>query len=158
MPVSAIDPADPNATQDEFEITRDELSSPEQLELAEESQPIRSSSNDLGAVVAPCSAKAKAADVTAADAAQLEIDTAEVDARAIGRGRRFLPTADSSSTPARSPPAAAAAARREPPTPVAELLRRTHHHATCGRRHHEPPVDDGTTTPPADDGGGGITP
>ena len=50
------------------------------------------------------------------------IDTAEVDARALGRARSASPNAASSSTPARQPTAVAAGGggrRREPPTPAA---------------------------------------
>jgi hypothetical protein len=89
LAVSALDPADPNAAQDEYVITRDELDSLNQLEPAEESREITKFLNDLSAVVDALRAKAKAADVTAADAAQLEIDTAEVDARASGEDAGF---------------------------------------------------------------------
>ncbi|MDQ2676426.1 MAG: hypothetical protein M3Y34_06420 [Actinomycetota bacterium] len=89
LAVSQIDPADASATQQEYQITRDELNSLEQLELAEPDPAIDKFLADLSAVVDALRAKAKAADVTAADAAQLEIDTAEVEAREQGKKAGF---------------------------------------------------------------------
>jgi hypothetical protein len=164
LAVSALDPADPNAAQDEFVITRDELSSLEQLQLAEDedSQLITKFLNDLGAVVDALRAKAKAADVTAADAAQLEIDTAEVEARASGEDAGFAdcgqfldageePTGGGGGgggggTDATTDTGGGVAPTDTTVTPPADDGTTT------------PPPDDGTTTPPADDGGGGITP
>lgn len=84
LAVSRLDPADPSATQQEYQITRDELDSLEQLQLAEPDPGIERFLADLSAVVDALRAKARAADLTAADAAQLEIDTAEVQAREQG--------------------------------------------------------------------------
>jgi len=87
--VGSLDPGDPGAAQDEFVITRDALSALESLELAEPSPNIERFISDLSVVVGALRAKAKAGDPVAADAAQLEIDTAEVDARDSGERAGF---------------------------------------------------------------------
>ncbi len=93
LAVSELDPADvATAAQQEFVITRQELNDLQTLEPAEESQQVSKFLNDLGAVVSALRAKSqaiKSGDVAAQDAAQLDIDTAEVDARASGEGAGF---------------------------------------------------------------------
>ena len=92
LQVSDIDPEATDAAQQEYLITREELKALQQLQLAENSQPINKFLNDLSAVVTALQAKAqaeKSGDVAAEDAAQLEIDTAEVDARAAGEDAGF---------------------------------------------------------------------
>jgi hypothetical protein len=92
LAVSELDPTDTGSTQQEYLITKQELDDLNTLEQAEESQPISKFLNDLGAVAAALRLKAqavKSGDVAAQDAAQLEIDTAEVDARASGKDAGF---------------------------------------------------------------------
>jgi hypothetical protein len=90
--VSEIDPEDPAAAQQEYDITRGELKQLNSLELAEPDPSIEKFLADLSAVVDALEAKAqgeKNADVAAEDAAQLEIDAAEVEARAAGKRAGF---------------------------------------------------------------------
>ena len=90
LEVSEIDPAATDAAQQEFEITNAELQQLQALPPPEPADPdIDKFIADLSNVVAALRAKAKAADVTAADAAQLEIDTAEVEAREQGEKAGF---------------------------------------------------------------------
>lgn len=89
LQVSEIDPAASDATQQEYLITRDELKQLQSFDVSESDPNVDKFLADLGAVVEALRAKAKAVDVTAADAAQLEIDTAEVEAREQGERAGF---------------------------------------------------------------------
>ncbi len=158
--VSEIDPADPNAAQLEFDITNEELASLQGLQQAEPSPDVDRFLSDLSAVVAALKAKAKAADVTAADAAQLEIDTAEVAARESGKKAGFSECGAFLDAGEDAPAGAGGGGANDTATTdtgggVAPADTTTTPPADTSTT---PPVDDGTTTPPADDGGGGITP
>ena len=163
LAVSEIDPAATDATQEEYVITREELGSLEQLELAEESQPITKFLSDLTAVVDALRAKSqavKSGDVAAQEAAQLEIDTAEVAARESGEKAGFADCGqflDAGEAPTggggggnnaatdSTTDTGGGIAPTDTTTPPADTT--------------TPPAD--TTTPPAnpdDPGGGGITP
>ncbi len=162
--VGSLDPADPGAIQDEFEITRDELAGLQTLEPAEASPEVERFLSDLSAVVSALKTKAKAADPAAQDAAQLAIDTAEVEARESGKRAGFSECGaflDAGDGPASGGGGGGGGgAATDTPTPPVDSGTVT------------PPVDDGTVTPPADDGtvtppppddggpdtGGGITP
>ena len=163
LQVSEIDPEATDAAQQEYLITREELKALQQLQLAENSQPITKFLNDLSAVVTALQAKAqaeKSGDVAAEDAAQIEIDTAEVDARAAGEDAGFSECGDfldAGETPtggggggggdAATTDTGGGVAPTDTTVPPATDTGTT------------PPADDGTTTPPADDdGGGGIAP
>jgi len=165
LAVSEIDPSATNATQQEYAITREELSSLEQLELAEESQPITKFLNDLTAVVDALRAKSqavKSGDVAAQDAAQLEIDTAEVDARASGEDATFADCGqflDAGEAPTGGGGGGGGNAATDPATDTGGGVAPTDTTAPPADT-ATPPAD--TSTPPADTGGdtggGGITP
>jgi len=162
--VGSLDPTDPGAIQDEFEITRDELAGLQSLEPAEAAPDAERFLSDLSAVVSALKTKAKAADPAAEDAAQLEIDTAEVDARASGKRAgfsecgAFLDAGEGLASGGGV--GGGGGVPTDTPTPPVDDGTVT------------PPVDDGTVTPPVDDGtitpppaddgtdtgGGGITP
>ena len=162
LAVSELDPADTGATQDEYLITRDELASLQSLELAEESQPISKFLNDLAAVVDALKDKSKAVksgDVAAQDAAQLDIDTAEVAAREAGEKAGFAdcgqfldageaPSGGGGNNAADIPTdtGGGVAPTDTTTTPPADTVAPT-----------EPPADTAPAEPPADTGGG-ITP
>ena len=165
--VGSLDPADPDATQDEYQITRDELGNlePPNLELAEPSPNIERFLADLSDVVSALKDKAKAGDdVVAADAAQVEIDTAEVAARESGKRAGFSDCGqflDAGEGPAGGgggggdEAATTDTGTVAPPTDTDTVAPPTDTVT--------PPADDGTVTPPpADDGGGdtggGVTP
>ena len=159
LAVSELDPADTGATRDEFVITRDELRSLQSLELAEQSQPITRFLTDLAAVVDALQAKAQAVDsgdVAAQDAAQLEIDTAEVEARESGERAgfadcgQFLDAGEAPGGGAEAP--AEAGTEVAPPTDTGAVA------PPADTGTVEPPADTGTETPPPSDTGGGITP
>ena len=157
--VGSLDPADPNAAQDEFAITRDELASLETLQLSEPSPNIERFIADLSAVVAALKAKAKAGDPVAADAAQLEIDTAEVEARDSGERAgfsacgQFLDAGQGPST------GGGGGTPTEPTAPVdpAAPTTPTEPVEPAPTAPTEPTTPTTPTTPP-DDSGGGITP
>ena len=162
LAVSELDPADTGATQDEYLITRDELASLQSLELAEESQPISKFLNDLAAVVDALKDKSRAVksgDVAAQDAAQLDIDTAEVAAREAGEKAGFAdcgqfldageaPSGGGGNNAADIPTdtGGGVAPTDTTTTPPADTVAPT-----------EPPADTAPAEPPADTGGG-ITP
>ena len=168
--VGELDPAATDATQLEYEITRDELQSLETLELAERDPSVDRFLADLGAVVQALKAKAqavKSGDVAAQDAAQLEIDTAEVEARASGERAgfescgQFLDAGQGAASGGRNggesaavPPADTGAVT--PPADTGTVA------PPADTGTVAPPADTGTVTPPADTGtdtgGGGITP
>jgi len=163
--VGSLDPADPGAIQDEFEITRDELAGLQSLEPAEASPDVERFISDLSAVVAALKAKAKAGDPTAQDAAQLAIDTAEVDARESGKraGLRdcgaFLDAGDG---PASGGGGGEGGAATDTATPAPEAGATVTPAPEAGTT-VTPAPDDTTVTPAPDDGstdtgGGGITP
>ena len=163
LAVSELDPTDPGAIQEEFEITREELESLESLEQAEPTPDVDRFLSDLSAVVTALRAKAKAADPVAQDAAQLEIDTAEVEARESGERAGFADCGqflDAGETPT-------GGGRNADPADPAEtgaVAPETEAHVDPAPETDTgtvtPPADDtGTVTPPADDtGGGGIAP
>ena len=116
-------------------------SSLEQLELAEDSQPITKFLNDLGAVVDALQRQgAGGEDVTSPpDAAQLEIDTAEVEARAAGEDAGFCRLR---TVPRRGRGAHRRRRRRRRRRRNHRHRRRSrsdghHRHAARGRRHHD---------------------
>ncbi|HYH60522.1 MAG TPA: hypothetical protein VD766_01530, partial [Solirubrobacterales bacterium] len=155
--VGSLDPTDPNATQDEFQITRDELANLDSLELAEPSQPIEKFLSDLGDVVTALKAKAKAGeDVAAADAAQLDIDTAEVAAREQGERAgfsdcgQFLDAGEGTSGGGGGGGGEAVA-----PADTGGVTPPTEEPAAPPIEPVTPPDDGGTVTPPPADGGGG---
>ncbi len=169
--VGQLDPAETDATQDEFAITSDELNQLESLELAERSPGIQKFLSDLGAVVDALRAKAKAAksgDVAAQDEAQVAIDTAEVEAREAGERAGFRACGDFLDA-GESPGGGGGGASEEAEVPAPTDTGAVAPPADTGTVAPPadtgtvaPPVDDGTTTPPPDDDGGdtggGITP
>lgn len=169
--VGALDPAEESATQEEASITTDELAQLEALDFEEPSATVTRFLSALGDVVAALNDKAKATrqgDVALADEAQLEIDTAEVEARDLGERAGFSEcgqfldageapgggggAAGGTDTGTAAPPAepvaptdpAAPVAPTEPEAPVAPA-------EPTAPPPTEPPPDDGG-------GGGGITP
>ena len=160
LAVSEIDPAAANATQQEYQITRDELKQLQALELAEPDKDIDKFVSDLSAVVDALRAKAQAPDVTAADAAQLEIDTAEVQAREQGEQAGFSDCGqflDAGESPGGGGGGAAAT---DTATDTGGGVAPTDTTTTPPADTVVPP-DDTTVTPPDDTGtdtGGGITP
>jgi hypothetical protein len=85
--VGALDPTDPNATQDEFRITKAELRQLQSLELDQPDRQITRFLDLLSQVVAALRAKAVALDrndTVTAEEAQVDIDTNEAEARALG--------------------------------------------------------------------------
>ena len=169
--VGELDPTATDATQTEYAITRQELKALESLELAEPDPSVDTFISDLRAVVQALKQKAqavKSGDVAAQDAAQLEIDAAEVEARASGKRAgfescgQFLDAGEGSGGGARNaaeapvaPPetgAVAPPAEAEPVAPPADTGTVAPPEDTGGTV--TPPVDDGGT----DTGGGGITP
>ncbi len=160
--VGALDPEDPDATQDEFNITSEELAQLQSLQLAEDSADIDRFLSDLSAVVDALRQKARAVradDLAGQDAAQLDIDTAEVDAREQGERAGFEacgqfldageePGGDGNADTAVSPTDSGTVAPATPITPApAEPTTPTTPPAT-------PPPDDGG----GGTGGGGVTP
>jgi len=163
LQVSEIDPEAADAAQQEYLITREELKALQQLQLAENSQPITKFLNDLSAVVTALQAKAqaeKSGDVAAADAAQLEIDTAEVDARAAGEDAGFSECGDfldAGETPTGGG-GGGGGGGTDATTDTGGGVAPTDTTAPPATDTGTTPPADGGTTPPADDGGGGIAP
>ena len=160
--VSEIDPEDPTAAKQEYDITRGELKQLNTLELAEADSSIEKFLADLSAVVDALDAKAqgeKNEDVAAEDAAQLEIDTAEVEARASGKRAgfqdcgAFLDAGESSSGGGGGATDDTADTGAVAPTDTGT----TTTPPDTGTVTPAPPADTGSTTP-SDTGGGGITP
>jgi hypothetical protein len=92
LEVSELDPADTNATRQEFVITRTELKQLQSLQLAEPNNKITNFLADLSDVVDALKEKADAldaGDTATADTAQLAIDEAEVAAREAGEEAGF---------------------------------------------------------------------
>ena len=90
--VGALDPADPQATADEFEITSGELAQLRQLEPEKTDATLKKFLAALKDVVDALDSKATAlqrGDIASADTAQVAIDTAEVEARALGERYGF---------------------------------------------------------------------
>lgn len=164
LQVSQIDPTATDATQQEYAITRDELSQLQTLELAENSQPINKFLNDLASVVAGLQAKSqatKSGDVAAQDAAQLDIDTAEVAGRESGEQAGFADCGqflDAGEAPPAGGGGGGKNSATEPTTDTGGGVAPTDT-TTPPATDTTPPATD--TTPPAnpdDPGGGGITP
>jgi hypothetical protein len=85
--VGALDPNDANATQDEFRITKAELQQLQSLELDQPNRQVTRFLDLLSQVVAALRAKAVALDrndTVTAEEAQVDIDTNEAEARALG--------------------------------------------------------------------------
>jgi hypothetical protein len=164
LAVSELDPADTNATQQEYEITRRELKDLRSLELAEPDRNIDRFLADLALVVDALGDKAAAVesgDVAAQDAAQLEIDTAEVEAREAGEQAGFSDCGDfldAGETPTGGGGGGGTEATTETDTGAVAPTDTTVV-PPADTSTPVPPADDGTTAPPTDDtGGGGITP
>ena len=90
--VGALDPTDTTAVREEFQITNEELTQLQALEVDDNSRVLRRFFSALEDVVAALQDKAaatQAGDTAAADEAQLAIDTAEVEAREAGEQYRF---------------------------------------------------------------------
>lgn len=158
--VAEIDPTDTNATQDEFSITRQELRDLQALGPPDDNGGIQRFLSDLSAVVDALRAKSqatKSGDIAAQDAAQLEIDTAEVDAREQGESAGFSECGQFLDAGEEVP---AGGANAESGTDTGTVAPSTDPGTAA------PPADSGTATPPADSGtetppadsGGGITP
>ncbi len=161
--VAEIDPTSTSAAQEEYDITRNELKSLRQLELAEPSQDVDKFLADLNAVVEALGAKAdaeKAADIAGEDAAQLEIDTAEVSARESGEQAGFSDCGqflDAGEAPAGGGGGGGGGGVDTGETAPTDTGGTTITPAPTTPT--TPPTDPATpTTPPPDDGGGGITP
>lgn len=156
--VGALDPADEQATQDEASITSDELAQLNSLELDGSSTQITRFLGALGDVASALKDKAKAVrqgDVTAADEAQLAIDTAEVEARDVGEQAGFRDCGqflDAGEAPGGADPADTGAVAPSDSGAVTPPADTTAPPADTGTA--PPPADTGTA-PPADDGGGG---
>ena len=85
--VGSLDPADPQATADEFEITSGELAQLRQLEPEKKDATLKQFLSRLTAVVKALESKATAlerGDTVTADEAQVDIDTNEAEARELG--------------------------------------------------------------------------
>jgi hypothetical protein len=166
LAVSGIDPAATDAAQQEYGITNDELKSLQGLQQAEASSDIDKFLNDLGDVVSALKAKAqaeKSGDIAGEDAAQLEIDTAEVAARESGEKAGFADCGQFLDAGEEAPAGGGGGGGNNATTetgggiaPPADTGGTTPPADDTGGT--TPPADDGTTTPPADDSGGGITP
>ena len=160
--VGALDPTDPTAVREEFQITSEELDSLESLEVEEESRTLRrffSFMNDLVAALKSKQVATQRGDTVAADEAQVAIDEAEVEARELGSqyGFRdcgqFLDAGEApggaadadADTGAVAPTDTDAVAPADPAVPPASDTGTV------------PPTETPTTPPPSDDTGG-ITP
>jgi hypothetical protein len=154
--VGGLDPTDPDATREEFQITRDELAQLQQLQVDDNSRQLRRFFSSLQAVVDALQDKAaaiQAGDTVAEDEAQVAIDTAEVEARAAGEAYGFSECGqvlDAGQAPGEAttetdtgvvPPAETGGVA--PPTETTPPAETT-----------EPPADDTGGVPPADDTGG----
>lgn len=85
--VAALDPEDPQATADEFEITSGEFAQLRQLQPEETDAALQRFLAALKGVVAALESKSVAldrGDVVGAEEAQVEIDLAEIEARELG--------------------------------------------------------------------------
>jgi len=162
--VSEIDPEDPTATQQEYDITRGELKQLNSLQLAEPDSSIEKFLADLSAVVDALNAKAQAvknADVAAEDAAQLEIDTAEVEARASGKRAGFSECGaflDAGEAPSGGGGGGNADATTDTGTVAPTDTGGVTTPSDTGTAPTAPPDTGTTPTTPPDTGGGGITP
>ncbi len=162
--VSEIDPEDAAAAQQEYDITRGELKQLNSLQLAEPDSNIEKFLADLSAVVDALGAKAqgeKNADVAAEDAAQLEIDAAEVEARASGKRAGFT-ECGAFLDAGEAPSGGGGGGNTEAPADTGTVAPAdtggvTTPPSDTGTAPTVPPDDGGVTTPP-DTGGGGISP
>ena len=156
--VGALDPTDPDAIREEYQITAGELEQLQALQVDDDSRILTQFFSALEDAVAALQSKSQATrsgDTAAADEAQLAIDTAEVEARGLGERYgfsdcgQFLDAGEAPGGAETATDTGAATAPETggiaPTTPVA-------------------PTDD-TTAPPADDTGGatpddtgGVTP
>jgi len=90
--VGALDPTDTTAVREEFQITNEELTQLQALEVDDNSRVLRRFFSALEDVVAALQDKAaatQAGETAAAEEAQLAIDTAEVEAREAGEQYGF---------------------------------------------------------------------
>jgi hypothetical protein len=161
--VSEIDPEDAAAAQQEYDITRGELKQLNSLELAEPDSRIEKFLADLSAVVDALGSKAqgeKNADVAAEDAAQLEIDAAEVEARTSGKRAgfsecgAFLDAGEAPSGGGGGNNDAAPDTGTVAPSDTGGVTTPS----DTGTTPTTPPDTGTTPTAPPDTGGGGITP
>ena len=91
--VAALDPEDPQATADEFEITSGEFAQLRQLQPEETDATLQRFLAALKGVVAALESKAVAldrGDIVGSDEAQVEIDLAEIEARELGERYGFF--------------------------------------------------------------------
>jgi hypothetical protein len=159
--VGALDPTDPNATRDEFQITRQELQQLESLELEDNNRRIAQFLSLLDQVVAALRAKAVALDrndTVTAEEAQVDIDTAEAEARALGEQIGFADCGqflDAGQAPAAGGTGGTAGTDTTG-TDTGETVVPTTETTTPPAETTTPPAE--TTTPPPADDSGGITP
>jgi hypothetical protein len=163
LAVSGIDPAATDAAQQEYGITNDELKSLQGLQQAEASADVDKFLNDLAAVVSALQAKSqaeKAADIAGEDAAQLEIDTAEVAARDSGKKAGFSDCGQFLDAGEEAPAGAGGGGGNDATTDTGGGIAPTDTGtATPPTDTGTPPTDTGTPpTDTGDTGGGGITP
>jgi hypothetical protein len=160
--VGALDPTDTNATRQEARITANELRQLEALQLAEENRQVTQFLKLLGNVVEGLQSKAEAldrGDTVTADEAQVEIDTNEAEARALGERIGFTDCGqflDAGQSPGEGG-GAAAATGTAPPTDTGGVAPTDTGTVAPTDTGTAPPADTGGTAPPADDTGG-ITP
>jgi hypothetical protein len=152
--VGALDPTDPTAVREESQITADELAQLQSLQVEDEDRVLTQFfrfMEDLTAALKSKQVATQRGDTVSADEAQLAIDEAEVEARALGERYGFrdcgqflnageAPGGADTGTDATAPTDTGGVAPVAPTAPPADTT--------------APPVD---TAPPADDTGG-ITP
>ncbi len=152
--VGALDPTDPQAVREESQITADELAQLQSLQVEDEDRVLTQFfgfMEDLTAALKSKQVATQRGDTASADEAQLAIDEAEVEARALGERYGFrdcgqfldageAPGGADAETEGAAPTDTGGVAPVAPATPPADTT--------------APPTD---TAPPADDTGG-ITP
>ncbi len=158
--VGALDPTSANATQDEFRITKAELQQLQALELDQADRQVSQFLDLLGQVVAALRARSVALDrndTVTADEAQVDIDTAEAEARALGEQIGFAECGqflDAGQAPSGAGGTAGTDTTGTDTGGVAPTDTGT---VTTPPADTTTPPADTTTPPPADDSGG-ITP
>lgn len=154
--VGGIDPTDPDATREEFQITRAELAQLEQLQVDDNSRDLRRFMSALQDVVTALQDKAEAiqaGDTVAEEEAQVAIDTAEVEARAAGEDYGFSECGQFLDAGQAPDGAADTGTGTTPPTDTGAVAPPTDTTVTPPAETTTPPTDTGTA-PPADDTGG----
>jgi hypothetical protein len=155
--VGALDPSDPNATRQEARITQGELRSLQELELEQPDRQIQNFLRLLGNVVDALRSRAAAldrGDTVTADEAQVEIDTNEAEARALGEQIGFADCGQF--LDAGQAPADATGGGAEAPTDTGGGVVPETEATAPPAEETAPPTEE--TAPPADDTGGGIAP